>query len=101
MAMGAARDELVDVLRDARPLLALPGNDYCWSSWADADAAFAEVDGLIAELGAGRLPPRLAVEVLFAATGPVGEVALSSGWAGLYLKVAERCDAAVAAAYGG
>lgn len=97
--MCPARRELAEVLRDARALLALPGNDFCWSSWEDAAAALSEVDVLITELESGRLPDRLTVQVLFAATGPVGEVALSSGWAELYLRVAERCDNAVTAVY--
>jgi nucleotide-binding universal stress UspA family protein len=97
--MDTARQELADVLREARALLARPGNDFAWSSWADAAAALAEVDRLIAALEADRLPPRLAVSVLFAPTGPIQEVSLSSGWADEFLALAGRCDAAVEAAY--
>jgi hypothetical protein len=95
----AARLELVDLLREARSLLARPGNDFAWSSWDDAGAALAEVDGLIAALEAGRLPSRLEVSVLFAPTGPVQEVSLSSGWGDEFVALAARCDAAVDAVY--
>lgn len=97
--MDTAREELIRVLRDARALLALPGNDFAWASWGDAATALAEVDGLIAALEAGRLPARLDVAVLFAPTGPIQEVSLSSGWADTFLAVAARCDAAVEAVY--
>ena len=90
---------LASVLREARYLLALPGNDFAWSSWVDADAALTEVDGLIAALEAGRLPSRLTVSVLFAPTGPIQEVSLSSGWADEFLALAARCDVAVERVY--
>lgn len=97
--VDAARQELGNVLREARSFLALPGNNFDWSSWGDAAAALAEVDGLIAVLEAGRLPSRLTVSVLFAPTGPIQEVSLSSGWAEEFLALASRCDTAVEAAY--
>ena len=62
--MGDARQELAAVLREARALLALPDNDFAWASWANAGAALAEVDKLVAALEAGRLPSRLTVSVL-------------------------------------
>ena len=40
------------ILNEARALLALPGNDFAWSSWEDAAAALAELDAAIAALGA-------------------------------------------------
>jgi hypothetical protein len=89
--MGARR-ELVEVLRQARALLALPSNDYAWSSWGDAEAALREIDGLISAVEAGALPDRLGVSVLFAPTGPIQEVSLSSGWAWEFLDLAARFD---------
>jgi hypothetical protein len=92
--MNVSQRELVNVLREARSLLALPGNDFSWSSWPDAAAALAEVDGLIATLEAGRLPSRLTPP-----TGPIQEVSISSDWGDEFLTLAARCDAAVLAAY--
>ncbi len=97
--MNAALQELANVLREARLLLTLPGNNFDWSAWEDADAALVEVDRLVAKLVAGRLPSRLAVSVLFAPTGPIQEVSLSSGWGEEFLTLASRCDVAVEAAY--
>jgi hypothetical protein len=94
-----ARRELVDVLRQARALLALPGNDFAWSSWGDAPAALAELDRQVAVIEGGQLPPRRDLAVLFAPTGPMQEVSLSSGWAHEFLAVAARFDAASERAY--
>lgn len=98
--MDADRRELVEVLREARALLARPGNDFDWSSWRDADHALEEVDGLIRQIEAGRLPDRGGVSILFVPTGPMQEAALSSGWGNEFLAVANRCDAAVEKVYG-
>ena len=99
LPVDTARQELANVLHEARSLLALPGNSFDWSWWEDAPAALAEVDRLIAALEAGRFPPRLTVSVLFAPTGPIQEVSLSSGWADEFLALARRIDAAVEVAY--
>lgn len=87
------RAELLAVLQTARRLLAQPANDFVWSDWAGRDAALAEIDGLIARITGGDLPPQLEVSVLFAPTGPIQEVSLSSGWAQTFLALGERFDA--------
>ena len=97
--MTATRQELIEVLREARRLLSLPGNDFAWSSWEDADAATSEVDELIAMIEADVLPRQLAVAVLFAPTGPIQEVSLSSGWAYEFIDLASRFDAVEAVLY--
>ena len=85
---------LTAVLRSAQELLSLPENDFAWSSWPDRSAAVAEVEALVVAIDAGHLPDRLDVSVLFAPTGPMQEVSLSSGWADAFLKLAERYDRA-------
>jgi hypothetical protein len=89
-----ARAELIEVLSLAREALARPDNDFAWSSWEDAAGALTEIDGYVATLKAGASIPRLDLDVLFAATGDICEVALSSGWSEGYLRLAERFDAA-------
>ncbi len=97
--MENAGTELRDVLLEARSLIARPDNNFFWSSWRDADAALREIDGLIAELERDQVPSRLTVSVLFAPTGPIQEVSLSSGWAVEFLAVAARFDVAAEAFY--
>ncbi|MDG6108062.1 hypothetical protein Daura_45495 [Dactylosporangium aurantiacum] len=84
---------LLAVLADVRAMLARPGNDYSWSSFVDAEAALEEIDAAVAVVLSGGTPT--ACHVLFAPTGPIQEVALSSGWGDEFLTLAARFDAAV------
>jgi len=45
--------------------VSIPGNDFCWSYWADEFKAKAERQALIHSLKTGTLPERLNVAVLF------------------------------------
>jgi hypothetical protein len=89
-----ARNDLIQVLREARALLAVPDNDFVWSGWEDGATAFVEMDRWITDLENGAIPRRLDLAVLFAPTGPIQEVSLSSGWGLEFLALASRFDAA-------
>ena len=95
MSTRTTQLQLVKVLREARELLARPGNDFSWSSWRDASGALREIDRLIETIESGEMPKHLDFEVLFAPTGPIQEVSLSSGWGQEFLAVAQRFDAAL------
>jgi len=92
--MDPGREELVEVLKAARELVRRPDNDFSWSSWDDSDAAVMELSAYITTIEAGWLPPRLQMAVVFAPTGPLGEVAQASGWQQEFLAIAARFDAA-------
>jgi hypothetical protein len=81
--------KLIAILKDTKTLIARDGNDFSWSSWKDQEHAFSEIDSVIAELENGSVPE---IGVLFAPTGPIQEVSLSSGWGGEFLELAERFD---------
>ncbi|MBU1069592.1 hypothetical protein KJ975_08495 [Myxococcota bacterium] len=87
-----ARTLLVEVLYSSIELLSMEDNDFSWSSWENQAAAVAEVQSILSVIEAGELPDRIKVSVLFAPTGPIQEVSLSSGWADPFLKVAEHFD---------
>ncbi|MFM7518091.1 MAG: hypothetical protein ACKO3V_14215 [Pirellula sp.] len=97
--MDVTRNELLDILRQSRELLARPSNCFDWSSWEDAEDALREMDARIEILAMGGLPDRLSMSVLFAPTGPIQEVSLSSGWSYEFLSLAERFDRAEKLAY--
>ena len=97
--MSDAKSKLPDVLREAIVWLRRPDNDFAWSSWNDADEAVSELAAHVAMLDAGKLPPKLDVTVLFAPTGPIQEVSVSSGWGDEFLSLAARFDRAVNRAY--
>jgi hypothetical protein len=81
---------------EARRLIALPENDFTWSSFIDQEAALEELDDLIEALEDGTADA-FAMHVLFLPTGPIQEVALSSGWGDEFVALADRFDAAAAA----
>ncbi len=81
--------KLLAVLKEARALISRDGNDFSWSSWLDQDHAISEIDSIIAELEKGSVPD---IRILFAPTGPIQEVSLSSDWGNEFLELAERFD---------
>ena len=85
-------DKLLLLLKATRELATLPTNDFSWSSWRDVAHASAEIDSLISQLEGGDIPDRLDIAVIYAPTGPLQELSLSSGWADTYLEVANRFD---------
>jgi hypothetical protein len=98
--MNSKRQELVDVLREARQFLARPDNNFDWSSWEDAPAALREIDGIVSRIESGDMPKRSDIEFLFLPTGPIQEVSVSSGWGQEFCELAGRFDTAIARAYG-
>ena len=82
-------EKIISILKQARTLLALESNDFSWSSWKDQKQAISEIDSIITELENGSVPD---IRGLFAPTGPIQEVSLSSGWGKEFLKLAERFD---------
>ena len=92
----SAKAKLLEVLTETRGLLSLRTNDFIWSSWEDAEAALEEINDFIYKIDNDLKFDRLTLRALYAATGSIGEVALSSGWADEYLKVASKFDTAIA-----
>ena len=86
---------LLDVFQRARDLVARPDNDFAWSSWRDTEDALEEIDSVLSRLQRGEIPALLEMSVLFAPTGPMQEISLSSGWGNRFLGLAEEFDAAI------
>ena len=86
---------LLDIFYRARDLVALPPNDFSWSGWRDAEEALAEIDGIISRLRAGDAPETIVMSILFAPTGPMQELSMSSGWGNRFLQLASEFDDAI------
>ncbi len=84
--------QLKSVLGATLELLSLPQNDFSYSSWIDQDAATSEFQELISALDSESIPDLRLLGALFAPTGPIQEVSLSSGWAEEFLRLAEKFD---------
>lgn len=97
MAIHNAKEGLLNVLKETRELLVLPDNDFAWSRWDDTAEALSEFDRLVANIESDRRFDLLDLAVLYAPTGSIQEVSLSSGWGREFCDVAARFDAALAA----
>lgn len=87
---------LIAVLHDIRALLARPDNDFFWSRWAGETEALADIDAVLRRINAGETVQIQSLELLFAPTGSLQEVSLSSGWGEEFVRIAKRFDAAIA-----
>lgn len=85
-------EALAHVLESVIELVQIPDNDFCWSPWDNSEEATKEIKKLLNIVKSYALPDRVEVGMLFAPTGPLQEVSLSSGWAELFLKVADKYD---------
>ena len=83
---------LLELLRDVRRLVARPSNDFLWSPWDSAEEALRELDAIAEQLAGGAVPTR-ALKTLFAPTGSLQELSLSSGWGHEFMQLAARFDA--------
>ena len=98
--MSQPSADLIDVLIRKRERLVLPENDFAWSRWDDAESAVRDIDQFIGVLREGKLPPRMDLSILFAPTGSIHEVSLSSGWVDEFIYLSRQFDRAEQAAYG-
>lgn len=94
--MPSPKENLLQVLRETRGLLALPDNDFAWSGWEDARAALTEMDFFISQIEKDRPFDKGMLHALFTVAGPIQEVSASSGWGDEFCRVAARFDHAMA-----
>jgi hypothetical protein len=98
--VSAPLANLIDVLTRTRQLLLMPDNDFAWLQWDDAASAVRDIDRFIEVLREGKLPPRMNLSILFAPTGSLQEVSLSSGWGDEFIALSAQFDRAKESAYG-
>lgn len=90
--MQAVESPLLPILREARNLLAQPNNNFSYSKWGSADEALWEMDEFMAHVDDGLPLDHFKLKNLFAPTGSIQEVAVSSGWVRRFNDVASRFD---------
>ena len=99
MSKGRAISNLIKMLNNTREFLLRPENDFVYSGWDNVQDALEEFDALIACLRKNDLPSRLELSVLFAPTGPIQELSVSSGWGDEFLVLANEFDATLEEVY--
>lgn len=90
--MPQVASPLLSILLEARELLARPGNEFAWSKWKSAAEALAEIDRHIAIVDQGQPLEKFRLNLLFAPTGSIQEVSMSSGWSRHFMDLATRFD---------
>lgn len=94
--MPNPKETLLQILREMRALLALPGNHFGVSTWNSAAEALAELDGFISDIEVGCRFDGSRLSLLFAPTSDIQDVSLGSGWGEEFCRVAGRFDSAFA-----
>jgi hypothetical protein len=85
---------MIEVLAASIELVSLEDNDFMWSSWEDAATAVQELESYLRLLESSRPVNIERMSVLFAPTGPMQELSLSSGWGEPFIKLASYFDQA-------
>ncbi len=89
-----ARWNLIQIFREARTLLAAPGNDFRRApGWETQAKALGEVDAIVAALRDGDPDPDRMM-LIFAPAGGLQAVGLASGWPDQFVDLAERFEQA-------
>ena len=86
---------LIDILKKVKALVSRPENVFDWSGWEDSVDACQEIDAAIAALERQAGVPR-SLDILFLPTGPLQELAMSSGWGDEFLGLADEFDTVMA-----
>src|SRR5205823_5393284 len=90
-------DEVVVVLQDVVHVLKLPGSDVSWSHYKSAEEAVQDIHQHIARLQEGDFSKIDDLKLLFAPTGGLQEISVSSGWGESFLVLAAQFDRAIEA----
>jgi hypothetical protein len=84
--------EIIDILNEIIRIVRRSEIDVVWSGYDTTDDVLSDLTGHIARLTNNDLSRRKELKILFAPTGPLQEIALSSGWGDQFLSIAERFD---------
>jgi hypothetical protein len=87
--------ELVDVVGEVLRLLQLPETDVVWSRYRSPQEAIQDLTSHLRRLKCGDLAGLPDLKLLFAPTGPLQEISISSGWGDRFIDIAARLDAAI------
>jgi hypothetical protein len=94
--MQKVKIELMSILDEVISLISLEQNDFSWSSWSGVQAALDDIEIYREMIGKNDFRCIPALQIVFAPTGPLQELSISSGWGDRFLVIADRFDRAVA-----
>ncbi|WP_067894352.1 hypothetical protein [Nocardia vaccinii] len=91
------RDEVVRILETVIDVVARPDTDVSWSSYDEPAQVITELRDLIRRIRPPGPDPATTrqIALLFAPTGAIQEISISSGWGEGFLLLAQRMDRAL------
>ena len=90
-----AVDEVIGILEKVKHVLELPDTDVVWSRYNSVEEAVEDMNQHIERLRRGDLSKIEDLALLFAPTGSLQEISISSGWGQGFLYLAARFDRAI------
>jgi hypothetical protein len=85
-------DEVIGILQEVKHVLEVPGTDVAWSRYKSVEEAVGDIHQHIERLRAGDVSKIDDLTLLFAPTGSLQEISISSGWGEAFLYLAARFD---------
>lgn len=87
--------EVIGILQQVKQFLGLPHTDVVWSRYDSVEEAVDDIDRHMERLRSGDLTGMEDLRLLFAPTGSLQEISISSGWGEELLHLAARFDQAI------
>lgn len=88
-------DEVIAILQEVVQVLGLPETDVVWSRYDSVEEAVEDINQHIERLRRGDLSNIDDLVLLFAPTGSLQEISISSGWGERFLYLSARTDRAI------
>jgi hypothetical protein len=88
-------EDLIGILEGVARILERPDTDVAWSRYNTVEEAVEDMNQHVARLRKGDFAKVEDLVTLFAPTGSLQEISISSGWGDAYREIAARFDGAV------
>jgi hypothetical protein len=88
-------DEVIGILQQVKHIVESPGTDVAWSRYNIVEEAVDDIDQHIERLRRGDLSKIEDLTLLFAPTGSLQEISISSGWGEGFVCLSARFDRAI------
>jgi hypothetical protein len=88
-------EEVIGILQEIARVLDRPGTDVVWSRYNSVEEAAGDIGQHLERLRRGDLSRIEDLALLFAPTGALQEISISSGWGEEFLVLAARFDRAI------
>lgn len=88
-------NEVIDILETVVHVLELPGTDVAWSHYNSVEEVADDINQHIRRLRRGDLSKIDDLTLMFAPTGSLQEISISSDWGEGFLDLAARFDRAI------